>query len=115
MSDADKRKELIETLKRIVTDLENGCGGFLFLYDILIPQKDRICRFENNRICINKYIKTCEQCLFDEMMYYRKKVIALQKSQEGLRETVELAIDYGLEVTEEQLQQYRELTQEREV
>lgn len=35
MKETEKRKKLIETLKKIITDLENGYDGFLFLYDIL--------------------------------------------------------------------------------
>lgn len=35
MNDNEKRQKLIETLKRIITDLEKGYDGFLYLYDIL--------------------------------------------------------------------------------
>lgn len=35
-SDYEKRQELIDMLRKIITDLENGCGGFMYLYDLLI-------------------------------------------------------------------------------
>ena len=34
-SDYEKRGELIDKLRRIITDLENGCDGFMYLYDEL--------------------------------------------------------------------------------
>ncbi len=35
MDNNEKRKKLIATLKNIIADLEKGCDGFLYLYDIL--------------------------------------------------------------------------------
>lgn len=34
-SDYEKRQKLINKLRRIITDLENGYSGFMYLYDEL--------------------------------------------------------------------------------
>lgn len=34
-SDYEKRGDLIDKLRRIIKDLENGCDGFMYLYDEL--------------------------------------------------------------------------------
>ena len=35
MTDEEKRQELIQALRMIITDLENGYWGFMYLYDEL--------------------------------------------------------------------------------
>lgn len=35
MTEQEKRQKLINKLRRIIFDLENGYGGFMYLYDEL--------------------------------------------------------------------------------
>lgn len=38
MTTIDKRAELIKALHKIIKDLEQGYGGFLYLYDLLLGE-----------------------------------------------------------------------------
>lgn len=42
MRSQEKREQLIKTLKRVITDLEKGYDGFMFLYDIICEPKNAV-------------------------------------------------------------------------
>lgn len=42
MINQNKRKQLIKELKKVVTDLEEGYDGFMFLYDIVCKPQNAV-------------------------------------------------------------------------